>query len=263
MHRRVDALRNDAFEAGIDRCLERGPGIADAMRAVGQPRQSLGQQPLQQLLALKERNARQIHAFQVQQVEHDVAQRALAFAGQDLLEPVEILATALSRHQFAIQHCLLQAEQHDGGAHFRHAHAPVQRIARPQAWLACTNRAQQSIAIPLEFVQPVLALGWIVDQLGELRDGRRRGKRALACARQRQRFGMPIDLGDLRGSGSLLDRHRGLAHWLRLRARTSRAFAIFRRRRCHVVQHVVGLTETCPGIVLLEQQPLRLARRLA
>src|SRR5690606_13946956 len=110
-------------------------------------------------------------------------------------------------------------------------------------------------AIPLEFVHPALALGRLGPEPGELRLEAPVRRRRLARAGQRRRVARPVLAAPLRGGG----RRQALLARLALAG----ASAIRPGRLGDVRQQVVRLQRSGPVVVVLEQQPLGLARGLS
>src|SRR5690606_37865564 len=162
---------------------------------------------------------------------------------------------AAAGDQLAIQRRAAQAQRLHRVADLGNAVGPLQRVSRPQTHLALLDGGEDAVAIPLDLVQPLLALRRGLAQACQLRlewtGGRIGGARTIQCqcallpilaARAWRRYG-----------GQALA--RGLA--------TASALAVLGRWRRDLGEQVVCLERPRPRILVLEQQPLRLPRRLA
>src|SRR5690606_32397841 len=175
--------------------------------------------------------------------------------GQRGLQQVEVLARAAAGDQLAVQRRAAQAQRLDGVADLRDAVGPFQRVARPQPHLAVAHRGQDPVAVPLDLVQPLLPFRGVLAQPRQLRLERALRRFGRARAGQGQGALLPALVPGARRWHFRQALAGGLA--------AAGAPAVLLRRRRDLGQQVVGLQAPGPGVLVLEQQPLRLPCRLA
>ncbi len=105
-------------------------------------------------------------------------------------------------------------------------------------------------------MDPLVALGWGVARLSQLRHERADGRLCSPGIGQRQGLLRPV-----LASSFLRQRHCGPL--LLLRLSRPRPLQVFPRRRSDVAEQIVRFHVACEGIIIFEEEPLRLLGRLS
>ncbi len=187
---RVRPLRDDTLEVHrADPCDEPVARSSD-MVAERKDADARVQYPPQSFLPVNQCVAPEIQAIEKQQIEREI-QKIEFIRFPRFVQKSEVgAAVTVERDEFAVD---------DGAVHVEHGQCvgddgvavrPVVGIARHQPRLSLMDERLDAVSVELDLVQPVLAAGRLVTELGQLRrdEGRFRGPRGTRSRRWPARF---------------------------------------------------------------------------
>uniref|UniRef100_A0A1I7WBY1 PE-PGRS family protein n=1 Tax=Heterorhabditis bacteriophora TaxID=37862 RepID=A0A1I7WBY1_HETBA len=251
----IGALGNDAFKVLFASQAVGFVAVALDVRAEGQVAGLARQQLLQERLALQQRCCGHVHAIDVEQVEERVGQRALPLPGQCRLEQVEVLLGARSGDEFAIQGSRGKAQLRHGVAYLGDLVGPLQRVAGPEPDGPIGDRCEDPIPVPLDLMDPLVALRRGLPQLGQLGlEGAGRRSRLFRFGQGQGLLGPVLPSRTLCREGFEL---------LLVGFTAAGPPDVCRWGRRHIGEQIVRFQIARIRIVVLEQQPLRLTGRFA
>ena len=188
---RIDPLADDPFGARRQRLLEHRRSIADDVGGLAH-RSGIGtiEQPVQDLLALDERQVAQVAPTLSQDVEHQIDD--LAGAGIEGIDQGGKIAHPLGieHHRLAVENQRGQIEPGQCRGHRAEAMGPVEAFPAVQADLRTFGRRFDAVAVIFDLMQPSLAFRRLVAQLAHhQRQKRRDAARAGTGLALRRRLG--------------------------------------------------------------------------
>src|SRR4029079_7412557 len=124
----------------------------------------------EQLFALDERQLAQIEAVVEEAVEGLVQAARVAAALQRVLQELKVSHAVISEHgHFTVEQRALHGQRAQGAHDRRQARAPVVAAAREAQRAALLDTRQNAVAVELDLVQPLVALGRGARQRRQLR----------------------------------------------------------------------------------------------